>query len=326
MIITQTPLRISFLGGNTDFPDFYLKHGGAVLTTAIDKYIYCIVSERFDDKIYINWSKKEIVDNVFQIEHELVREALKKTGIKKGIEITFLADIPSEGSGLGSSGAVLVGLLNALYHYLGKTPTAQQLAKEAVEIEINRLKKPVGVQDQYIAAFGGLRYLQFQTNGRILVEKVELSNGQLADLNSSLMMFFSGRTRPSKNVLTTVKSNLSKKIRILNRTKHLARSGYRALQNGQIKKIGELLNEYWQLKKTMAVNVSDREIDKMYDRAKKAGAIGGKIAGAGGGGFMILVVPSDYRQKVRRALSQYQELPFHLERDGSKVIFNVRRY
>ena len=161
MIITQTPLRISFAGGGTDFPDFFTEHGGAVVSTAIDKFVYCIVKERFDEKIYVNWTKKEIVDAVEQIEHELVREALRKVGVSKGVEISFLSDIPAEGSGLGSSSSVTVGVLNALYQYIGETPTAEQLAREACEIEIEILRKPIGVQDQYIAAYGGLRCFEF---------------------------------------------------------------------------------------------------------------------------------------------------------------------
>src|SRR2546422_9172847 len=158
MIITQTPLRVSLAGGGTDFRDFYEQHGGRVVSSAIDKYVYCIVKERFDDKIYVNWSKKEIVDSVDQLEHELVREAMRKVGVTKGVEISFLSDIPAEGSGLGSSSSVTVGVLHALYHFLDAPVTAERLAQEACEIEIEILKKPIGVQDQYIAAYGGLRY------------------------------------------------------------------------------------------------------------------------------------------------------------------------
>lgn len=326
MIITQTPLRISFLGGNTDFREFFFKHGGAVLTTAIDKYIYCVVTERFDDKIYINWTKKEIVDSVRKIEHELVREAMKKVGVKKGVEISFLADVPSEGSGLGSSGAVLVGVLNALYHYVGHSPTAEQLAKEACEIEIDVLKKPIGVQDQYIAAYGGVRYLSFQKNGFVNVVRVALTSGRLADLDSSLMLFYTGKTRKSGVILSRLQAKLSQKKKILMRNKALAGLGYKALMAGRLEKLGELLDEYWYLKRTLSANISDGEIDRMYTLAKKAGAWGGKIAGAGGGGFLVLIVPSQKREGVRRALASYRELPIHLERDGSKVIFNIRRY
>lgn len=326
MIITQTPLRLSFLGGNTDFPQFFKKFGGVVLTTAIDKYIYCILTERFDEKIYINWSKKEIVDSVDQIEHELVREAMKKTGVLGSVEISFLADIPSEGSGLGSSGAVIVGVLNALYHHIGQTPTAQQLAQEAAEIEVRILKKPVGFQDQYIAAFGGLRLINFPRRGEIQSQRVNIPNGHLADLGSSLMLFFTGRSRLSRTILTGVSKNLAHKTAQLQETKKLAQAGYKAVLGGDIKKLGWLMDKYWDLKKSLSDNISDPEIDSMYARAKKAGAYGGKIAGAGGGGFLVLVVPSEKRPAVRRALSGYKEMPFHLERDGSKVIFNVRHY
>ncbi|MBI4099498.1 GHMP kinase [Candidatus Microgenomates bacterium] len=329
MIIVQTPLRISLLGGNTDFADFYLKHGGAVLTTAIDKYIYCIITDRLDSDIYVNWSKKEIAQSVGQVEHDLVREALKKTGVKGGVEITFLSDIPSKtsgGSGLGSSSSVTVGVLNALYHYTGQIPTVEQLATEAVEIEVSRLQKPIGIQDQYIAAYGGLRFFEFGENGRVKQEKLPISNGSLEDLDNSLMLFYTHRMRKSSDILTAVKKNIPQKIKTLLATKELAYEGKKAVLSGNIAQLGLLLDQYWQLKKSLSKNISDTEIDLFYQKAKKAGAIGGKIVGAGGGGFMLLVVPSGKRQLVRNALVNFAEMPFHLERDGSKVIFNVRRY
>src|SRR2546422_365088 len=179
MIITQTPLRVSLAGGGTDFRDFYEKHGGCVVSSAIDKYVYCIVKERFDDKIYVNWSKKEIVDSIDQIEHELVREAMRRVGVSKGIEISFLSDIPAEGSGLGSSSSVTVGVLNALHHYVGSSTTAERLAREACEIEIETLGKPIGVQDQYIAAYGGLRCLCFGPGRPIEVAPIDASRSAL---------------------------------------------------------------------------------------------------------------------------------------------------
>lgn len=329
MIITRTPLRISLLGGNTDFSDFYLKHGGAVLTTAIDKYVYCIITERLDPDIYVNWSKKEIVSKVSQIEHDLVRESLKVAGVQKGIEITFLSDIPAKtsgGSGLGSSSSVTVGVLNALHYFTGDIVGPGQLAREACDVEINKLKKPIGIQDQYIAAFGGLRLFEFNKDGTVASRQVEIKNGLLEDLDNSLMLFYTHRTRKASDILTHVKRNLAKESKALLRTKELAYEGYKALLAGKIEKIGQLLDEYWQLKKSLAGGVSDPEIDAMYAKAKKAGAIGGKIAGAGGGGFMLLMVPSDKRALVRKALKSFLEMPFHLERDGSKVIFNIRRY
>ncbi|KKQ80630.1 MAG: hypothetical protein UT01_C0008G0002 [Candidatus Daviesbacteria bacterium GW2011_GWA1_38_7] len=326
MIITQTPLRLSFFGGNTDFPDYYLKHGGCVLTTAIDKYIYCIVTQRFDKKIYINYSKKEIVNSVDEIEHELVREALKKTGVENGVEITFLADIPSEGSGLGSSSSVLVGVLNALHHFIGETPSARQLAEEAVDIEVNILKKPIGVQDQYIAAFGGLRFIEFHPSNQVRAERIELTNGIIHDINNQLMLFFTGKTRKSSSVLTKVKSSLVQNEDLLYQTKLLTKKGYQLIKKHDLSNLGSLLDEGWRLKISLSDGITNAEINSMYQKAREAGALGGKIAGAGGGGFLLLVVPSDKRSRVRKALGKFQELPFRLEIDGSKVIFSVRRY
>ena len=247
MIITQTPLRISFFGGGTDFPDFFKEHGGCVLSTAIDKYVFCIVKERFDDKIYVNWSEKEIVDSVDDIKHELVREAMKKVGVKKGVEISFLSDIPSEGSGLGSSSSVAVGVLNALYHYVGYTPTAEQLAREACEIEVGILKKPIGYQDQYIAAYGGLRFIKFMRRGWPKVERVELDKRLMEDFDTQLMLFFSGRTRKSGEILAEQKSNIRRKKLIL---RDLVRKTFRArrfLEQGEWESLGQLLDEALQL-------------------------------------------------------------------------------
>jgi D-glycero-alpha-D-manno-heptose-7-phosphate kinase len=322
MIISQTPLRISFLGGNTDFPQFYEKYGGCVLTTAINKYIYCIVTKRFDNKIYVNWSKKEIVDNVSQIEHELVKEALIKTKINKGIEITFLSDIPAEGSGLGSSSSVTVGLLNALYHYLGEKPSSEKLAAQACEIEIEILRKPIGVQDQYIAAYGGLRFFTFDR--QITSEKIDLEDGLLDDLNNNLMMFYTGRTRKSGQILTMVKDKMSTNNKKLLETKKLALEGYRKLNQGNVLAIGKLMHKHWLIKKSLAQNISDSEIDRLYAKALKAGAVGGKIAGAGGGGFLLLMVPYHARANVRKVLSGLREMPFRIEPEGSKIIFNYR--
>ncbi|MAG59627.1 GHMP kinase [Candidatus Woesebacteria bacterium] len=326
MIITQTPLRISFLGGGTDFPGFFKKNGGCVITTTIDKYVYCIVKERFDDKIYVNWSKKEIVNSVSEIKHELVREAMRKVGVKKGVEISFLSDIPSSGSGLGSSSSVTVGVLNALYHYVGHTPPAQQLASEACEIEIDILKKPIGFQDQYIAAFGGLRFIEFRKRGGVKVEKVDIGETVVEDLDNQLMLFFTGKTRSAAGILTEQKSNIKKKTLVLNKMAHQARRVCHFLENGRVSKLGEVMNEGWKLKKSLASQISNSELDDLYIKAKEAGAIGGKIPGAGGGGFLLLVVPDTKRQAIRRALRGLKEMPFRLEIDGSKVIFDIRRY
>ncbi|MGD0652453.1 MAG: GHMP kinase, partial [Verrucomicrobiia bacterium] len=215
MIITQTPLRVSFAGGGTDFRDFFEKHGGCVVSSAIDKFVYCIVKERFDDKIYVSYSKKEIVDSVDQLEHELVREAMRKVGVTKAVEVSFLSDIPAEGSGLGSSSSVTVGVLNALYHLVGATPTAEQLAREACEIEIDILGKPIGVQDQYIASYGGLRYFQLGPGRDIKVTDVKMSRTVLEDMDNMLMLFYTGKTRKAATILSEQKSNIARKLDVL---------------------------------------------------------------------------------------------------------------
>jgi D-glycero-alpha-D-manno-heptose-7-phosphate kinase len=326
MVITQTPLRVSLLGGGTDFRDFYIKEGGAVLSLAIDKYVYVIIKERFDDKIYINYSKKEIVDSVDEIEHEMIREALRKSNIEKGVEITTLADVPSEGSGLGSSSSITLGLLNAFYAYQGMQVTAEELAKEACEIEIDILGKPLGIQDQYIAAYGGICFFQFGKDDRVSVERLHMTNEQKRKLVSNLLIFFTNKTRKSESILSEVKSNIEVRWGELMRIRDLAFEARKVILNGEIDVLGSLLHENWLAKKKLARSVSDEEIDLMYEKAMQAGCLGGKIAGAGGGGFLLVYCPREKQNLVREALREYRELPFLLSSDGSKVIFNIRSY
>lgn len=323
MIITQTPLRISLLGGGTDFKDFYEKHGGCVLTSAIDKYIYCIVKERFDKKIYINYSEKEIVDDVSQIKHELVREAMRKTGVINGIEISFMSDIPATGSGLGSSSSVTVGVLNALYLYTGRSVGPDQIAKEACEIEIGILKKPIGVQDQYIAAYGGLRFLEFTKFGTGL-DRLNISKETSQDLTDHIMLFFSGTTRKSSDVLGQQKKKIVDNTDNLIEMCNLSRKGVVAVEKGDFKELGFLINESWKIKKRFANNVTTPEIDLMYGKAMKAGALGGKISGAGNGGFLMLIVEPSRHKQVREALAKYRSVKVGLSYDGTKAIFNIR--
>lgn len=326
MIITQTPLRISFAGGLTDFPEFYEQHGGCVVSSAIDKYIFVIVKERFDEKIYINYSRKEIVDDVDQIEHDLVREAMKITGITGGIEITTLADVPSEGSGLGSSSSVTVGLLNALYAYRGDPQPPGRLAEEACEIELVRVGKPIGKQDQYIAAFGGLRCFQFEPGGGVHVERLSLPNHHKRQLSDNLMLFYTNRTRSAASVLHEQRERIPEKRPMLTQLKTLAHEARACLTGGQLDALGEILDRGWRWKKEMSDRISDPDIDALYQRALDAGALGGKLCGAGAGGFFLLYCPQRGQAQVREALSGLRELPFLLERDGSKAIFNMRRY
>lgn len=326
MIITQTPLRVSFAGGGTDFPDFYVTNGGCVVSAAIDKYVYCIVKARFDDKIYVNYSRKEIVDSVDQLEHELVREAMRTVGVTKGVEISFLSDIPAEGCGLGSSSSVTVGVLNALYHYVGEMPTAERTAREACAIEIDILGKPIGMQDQYIAAFGGLRCFRFGPGLRVETTEVKASPGALADLDSMLMMFFTGKTRQASDILSQQRHRIGDNTQVLRQMGQLADRFRDALESDRVDEVAALLDEGWRAKKSLADGITSHEIDELYDRALAAGALGGKITGAGGGGFLLLCVPSDKRTSVRQALSGLREMPFRLERGGSRVVLNLPRY
>lgn len=325
MIITQTPLRISFAGGGTDLADFYKIDGGCVISSAIDKYIYVIIKERFDDKIRVGYSKTEMVDSVDDIEHELVRECLRKTGIDHGVEIATMADIPSEGSGLGSSSTVTVGLLNAMYSYKGDPKPADTLAEQACEIEIDILGKPIGKQDQYIAAFGNLRLIHFLQDGQVKVNPVDLSPEKKRRFSQGLMLFYTGVTRKAEDVLGEQKHNIVDRVSVLRSMRQQAYEVHETLLNGNIDKFGEVLHQGWLMKKQLASRISNTSIDEMYERALTAGAVGGKVAGAGGGGFMMLYCPPERQTAVREALAEMKELPFNLERDGTKVIFNVRR-
>ena len=326
MIITQTPLRLSFAGGGSDFAEFYREGAGKVLSTAIDKYIFVILKERFDDKIILNYMSKEIVDSVAEIKHELIREAMVVTGLKSGVEISTLADIPSEGSGLGSSSALVVGLLNAMYQYQGEQMPPERLAREACDIEIKRCGKPIGKQDQYIAAFGGLRTFTFKPDECVTAERVPITAMSRWQFGTNLMLFYTYRTRKSAEILTEQKRDTAKKRKTLETMLSLVDRIRDSLIGGNFDDVGLALHEGWMLKRELASKVSDSQIDSIYERAIKAGALGGKIAGAGGGGFLLLYVPPANQDRVRHALSDLHELPFMPENDGSKVIFNQKRY
>lgn len=321
MIISQTPLRISFLGGNTDYREYYFNYGGLCLDTTIDKYIYCIVKKRFDDFIYVNYSEKEVVSKVDDIEHDLVREALKLTGIEKGIEISFMADIPTQGSGLGSSSSVLVGVLNSLHSYLGHSIESKRLAEEAIKIELDILGKPIGVQDQHIAVMGGLRLIEFNPGGDVSGKRIEIDESVKEDFNNSLMLFHTGISRKADEILS--KFDVSQNKSNLDEKKDLARFGMECLLKGDLKRFGGLLNMGWSKKKQLSDNKSNRKIDVMRDTAMKAGAFGSKIIGAGGGGFLLVMFPANKRAKIREALKDYQEMPFRFSGYGSRVIINI---
>ena len=324
MIISQTPLRVSFAGGGTDFSRYYREHEGAVVSSAIDKYVYVVVVPRFDELIIVNYSKKETVEHVDDLKHELVREAMRRTGVENGVEITTLADVPSEGSGLGSSSTVTVGLLHALYTYKGRLATAEQLAREACEIEIDICGKPIGKQDQYIAAYGGICQFNFRKDDSVDVKQFRRSAELFHGLSRNLMMFYTGRTRKAGNILSVQDQRTSQNLEQLHCLKALVARTAEALDRLRLWEVGRVLNDGWQLKRQLADGISSPEIEGMYDLALGAGASGGKICGAGGGGFLLLYCDPAHHKSVRKAMEGYRELPIALDPDGSKIIFQNR--
>jgi D-glycero-alpha-D-manno-heptose-7-phosphate kinase len=326
MIITQTPLRIGLLGGGTDLPSYYRSSGGRVLNCALDKYVYVIVKQRFDDDIYVNYSKKEIVQRVEDLEHELVREAMRMTGVTSGVEITTLADIPSAGgSGLGSSSAVTVGLVHALLAYRGRQITAEELAEWACMIEIERCGKPIGKQDQYIAALGGIRDIRFGPGDEVVAEELDLSATDRRALQQQIMLFYTGITRSADLILAEQNANVGATRPQLDLLRDLAGFAAERLRGGDVDAIGPAMRESWEAKRKLASGVSNERVDLAVTRALDAGASGAKLTGAGGGGFLLVICPMERQRAVRESLAHMRELPVKLDRLGSRVVLNVLR-
>lgn len=320
MIITKTPLRISFTGGGTDLPDYYLKRGGAVVSAGINKYIYIAVNKKFDNRIRVSYSKTEIVDEVEDLQHELVRECMKLVGIKGGIEITSIADIPS-GTGLGSSSAFTVGLLNALHTYDGYNPSSEELAQQACHVEISVLKHPIGKQDQYAAAYGGMNYFQFDRDDTVTRGRIYLSESDARKMRQRLMLFYTGLTRSADTILKEQKQNTAGKLETLDYMRDQAAAMYRELtQNGFNEKFGQALHEGWLKKQSMASTITNSAIDECYEKALAAGAVGGKLLGAGGGGFLLFYCDEEKQEAVERAVG-LPRVNFHISLRGSRVIF-----
>jgi D-glycero-alpha-D-manno-heptose-7-phosphate kinase len=321
MIISRTPLRISLVGGGTDFKDFYQEEPGAVVSTAIDKYMYVTVNRRFEPSIRISYTKTEIVNDLEQMEHELAREVLKMLGIERGIEITSIADIPAEGTGLGSSSAFTVGLLNALHAFRGEHRSADQLAQETCQIEIDILGKPIGKQDQYIIANGGIQYIQFNPDGSVFVDPIIFSEATRSALENNLMLFYLGTKSSSLPILKEQKEKIKKNLAVLREMRQIALITREALFKNSLDQLGGLLDQNWTLKKKLAGGISNQLIDDYYQKAKKAGALGGKLLGAGGRGFLLFYVPLENQDKVRHALLDLRETTFRFEPQGSKIIY-----
>ena len=322
MIVVQTPLRISFLGGGTDFADYYHREPGCVLSSAIDKYIYVIVKRRFDSKIRLGYTRTELADRLDDLQHELMREALRATGIHQQVEMATMGDIPSQGSGLGSSSTVTVGCLNACHAYNGQLVDAESLARGACAIEIGTLGKPIGKQDQYIAAYGGLRFFRFNQDESVDVETVAVDADVRRALGDRLMLFYTGVTRQASSILEEQVAGIDSQMPVLRGLSELAHEARRHLELGQLDALGTAMDRGWQLKRQLASGITNDSIDRMYSESRNAGALGGKITGAGGGGFLLLYAPPKAQDSIRYALRGLRELPIRLERDGSKVILN----
>lgn len=324
MIISRTPYRISFFGGGTDYPDWYRKHGGAVLATAIDKYCYITSRFRppfFDNKYRIVWSKIENCNVIDEIAHPSVREILRYLKMERGVEIHHVGDLPAR-SGMGSSSSFTVGLLHAIHALKGYMPTKAQLAKESIYLEQDVLKETVGSQDQVMAAHGGFNYVQFHPNGEISVQPVILSAERIAELNDHLMLFYTGIKRTAATVAVSYVNDMEAKRRQLRIMKDLVEESISILNsNRDITSFGELMHEAWEAKRSLSARVSNSHVDEIYEKAFAAGAIGGKLTGAGGGGFMLLFVPPGRQKQVREALKMLIHVPFKFDFTGSQIIY-----
>jgi D-glycero-alpha-D-manno-heptose-7-phosphate kinase len=322
MIITRTPFRISFVGGGSDLETFYTRHPGAVLSTSIDKYMY-ISSHRyfFPGQVRVKYSETETVNSIDELKHPLLREAMRKTGVTKGIEISSIADIPS-GTGMGSSSSFTVGLLHCLYAVKRKYVTHEQLAHEACEIEIDILGEPIGKQDQYAAAFGGLNVIHFHPNGDVRVEPLYVKNEVYRQLQGDLLMFYIGNQRKASDILAEQKRNASQeeKFNVLRSMVLLVSDLRDCLYSGHLESFGKIMHENWILKQKLASQITNTQINEIYDAGIHAGASGGKLLGAGGGGFMLFYCEREKQQKLIDALKPLEKFDFAFEREGSKVI------
>jgi len=328
MIITRTPFRVPLGGGGTDLPSYYSKYGGFIFSAAIDKYMFISINQPIvDDLIRIKYSKSETVSSVDEVQHEIVREALQYLGFKNAIEVVSMADVPT-GTGLGSSGAYTVGLLNGLHTLKRESLTLQQLAEEACKIEIDILNKPIGKHDQYLAAFGGLTCLEIEKDGNVKVCNGEISHAMIDELEKNILLFFTGTSRDANEILSSQSKGAEREdSRIVDTLHRIKEIGYQikdALESGNLAKFGYLLDKHWYVKKNLSGKISDPKIDRLYEKAKENGALGGKIMGAGGGGFFMFYC-EERRNHLRKAMAEegLREMRYRFDFEGSKVLINL---
>jgi D-glycero-alpha-D-manno-heptose-7-phosphate kinase len=330
MIVSRAPVRFSLGGGGTDLPSYAREHGGYVVAAAVDKFVFVCVARRFQDTIRLAYSESETVDSVGQLRHPIFSEALKMTSIASGIELHSLADVPAN-TGLGSSSSFTVALLNGLHAFKREFVPVEQLAREACELEIDRLREPIGKQDQYIAAYGGVSAMTFHPDGSVHVERLPLKDEVIDELQSNLVIYYSGVERKASSVLKeqakTIVENKDDAVQRMHRIKALGHDTRRILLSGQTDAYGEMLHEHWTNKRKLAANMADSAIDEHYEAARKAGAIGGKLMGAGGGGFFMFYVRPAERRRVHEVLGGrgLRPMRFRFDFAGARIMANFHR-
>jgi D-glycero-alpha-D-manno-heptose-7-phosphate kinase len=319
---------MSFTGGGSDIPSYYREFGGAVVSTAIDKYVYVNVNKKFDSGIRVGYSKNEEVSVVQDIEHRLVRASMEYLGLEGGIEITTIADIPSRGTGLGSSSSFTVGLLHALNAYMGRYVSSEQLGADSCHIEIERCGEPIGKQDQYAAAHGGFNLIKFNPNDTVVVTPIICKQETISTIERNTLVFYTGITRSASNLLKQQSIEMSKqttKQKVMHRMVELTYVLADELQRDNTVAFGEILHESWQLKKSLTLGISSQDIDKWYEIARDAGALGGKILGAGAGGFLMIYAHEESHEEIKKALNMLRLIPVRFDSLGSRIIFYDRK-
>ena len=322
MIISRTPLRVSFCGGGTDIASFYKNDvdGGRVTSFSFARYVYVTVNKRFDDSVRVSYSKTEIVDDFEDLEHELVREAMRLTGVTSGVEITTIAEIPSRGTGLGSSSAVTVGLLNALHHFAGNSPDSITLAEQACKIEIEILGQPIGKQDQYAAAFGGINHFQFKPDGIVMIEPLSIEKSIASDFVNNFALLYTGITRSANQILEEQIENTVDKSEMLGKIRGQALIARELIETGNVDELAKLLNQAWEMKQTLASGITIPEINELYSEILNSGSKGGKLLGAGGGGFILFHSNNKIREELSKRLPSNQQLNLDVDWDGSIIL------
>lgn len=321
MIISQTPYRVSFAGGGTDLPAFYRREYGAVLSTTIDQHMYVTIHRRFEPTIRVSYSRTETSSTLEGVQHELVREAMRQAEIDEPLEITTIGDVPA-GTGMGSSSSLTVGLLNALHAYRHRVVSPRLLAEQACRIEIDLLNKPIGRQDQYAAAFGGINYIRFNSDDTVDIEPLPCRAETLTELEQRTLLLFTGQTRDANWILERQSSGTADRMEVLRQMRDLsAKMRLTLIGEGDLDQFASLLHEGWELKRSLGFGISNDQVNEWYEAARKAGAAGGKLLGAGGGGFLLLIAPPWRHRAIREALNRPRELPFHIARHGSRNIF-----